>query len=155
MSATNALLDKPNAVLPSEQDAQLATESSRTLSALAPTEATEEFRVHLEGGQVLRLPSAVKTLLIHLLTEMSRGNAVTIIPIHAELTTQEAATFLNVSRPHLISLLKKGEIKFHMTGTHRKIRFEDLSAYRQKRAAESEDAMAELAKQAQELNMGY
>ena len=146
-------IEKPKPVLPSKQDAQLATESSRILSALA--EVGDEFRVQLEGGVTLRLPSAVKTLLTHLLTEMSRGNAVTIIPIHAELTTQEAATFLNVSRPHLICLLKKGQIPFHMTGTHRKIKFADITAYKERRAKESEAAMAELAKQAQELDLGY
>jgi excisionase family DNA binding protein len=146
-------IEKPKPVLPSEQDAQLATESSRILSALA--EVGDEFRVQLESGITLRLPSAVKTLLTHLLTEMSRGNAVTIIPIHAELTTQEAATFLNVSRPHLISLLQREMIPFHMTGTHRKIKFADIAAYKERRAKESEQAMEELAKQAQELGMGY
>jgi excisionase family DNA binding protein len=151
--ATNVLLDKAP-VLPSERDTQLATESSRKLAAAA-RDTTNEFRVTLEGGVELTLPSAVKTLLIHLLTEMSQGNAVTIIPVHAELTTQEAANFLNVSRPHVISLLNKGEIKHHMTGTHRKIRFVDLQKYMEKRTKESEDAMAALTAQAQELGMGY
>jgi excisionase family DNA binding protein len=150
MARSSALLDKP--VLPSKKDAELATESSRILSAL---EGNEEFRVRLEGGRELVLPSAAKTLLTLLLTEMSRGNAVTIIPIHAELTTQEAADFLNVSRPYLISLLEKNEIKFHMVGTHRRIRFEDLSAYKQNKDREREADMAELAKLSQELDMGY
>ncbi|HUJ02943.1 MAG TPA: helix-turn-helix domain-containing protein [Rhizomicrobium sp.] len=143
---------KPNAVLPSKKDAELAAESSRVLSSLR---GNGEFRVQLEGGQELVLPSAVKTLLVHLLTEMSRGNAVTIIPIHAELTTQEAADFLNVSRPHFIGLLEKGEIPFHMVGTHRRVKFEELSAYKQKKDKERENVMAELARQAQELDMGY
>lgn len=155
MGAMNTLLDKPNMVLPSEHDTKLAAESSRILSAIGAMETTGEFRVRLEGGEELRLPSAVKRLLVHLLTEMSRGNAVTIIPIHAELTTQEAADFLNVSRPYLIGLLEKAEIKFHMTGTHRRIRFEDLSAYKQKKDRDREETMLELARQAQELDMGY
>ena len=152
MGTGNALLDKPNTVLPSKEDAQLAAESSRILSAL---KGSGEFRVQLEGGQELVLPSAVKTLLMHLLTEMSRGNAVTIIPIHAELTTQEAADFLNVSRPYLITLLEKGAIRFHMVGTHRRIKFEDLAAYKAQKDRERDEAMAELAKQAQEMEMGY
>ena len=155
MTAQGALLDKPNTVMPSEQDARLATESSRILSAFDGKQDGNEFRVKLEGGEELRLPSAVKTLLIHLLTEMSRGNAVKIIPIHAELTTQEAADYMNVSRPFLVGLLEKGEIKFHMVGTHRRVKFEDLSAYKRKKDAERDAAMAELTKQAQELNMGY
>jgi excisionase family DNA binding protein len=153
MNGLNGLLDKPNAVLPSKEDAELATESSRVLSAL--TQGDGEFRVHLEDGQELVLPSAARTLLVLLLTEMSRGNAVRIIPIHAELTTQEAAEFLNVSRPHVIKLLEKGEIRFHMTGTHRRIKFEDLAEYRQRKENERDEAMRELAEQAQELGMGY
>ena len=152
MPTLNSLRGKPNAILPTKEDSQLAAESSRILSALTDN---GDFRVQLEGGQQLVLPSAVKTLLTHLLTEMSRGNAVTIIPIHAELTTQEAADFLNISRPFLIGLLDKGEIKFHTVGTHRRIRFEDLTTYKDKKDRESNDAMTELTKQAQELRMGY
>ena len=152
MPTLNSLRGKPNAVLPTKEDSQRAAESSRILSALKDN---GDFRVQLEGGQQLVLPSAVKTLLTHLLTEMSRGNAVTIIPIHAELTTQEAADFLNISRPFLIGLLEKGEIKFHTVGTHRRIRFEDLTTYKDKKDRESNDAMTELTKQAQELRMGY
>jgi excisionase family DNA binding protein len=146
-------LDKPNTVLPSEHDTQLATESSRILSQLETDE--NEFRVRLDGGVELRLPSAVLTLLRHLLTEMSRGNAVTIIPTHAEMTTQEAANFLNVSRPHLVSLLTAKKIPFHKVGTHRRIRCEDLAQYQREQAKESKEALAALAAQAQEENMGY
>jgi len=153
MGALSALLDKPNTGLPSAKDTELATESSRVLAKLE--DGREEFRVHLDGGEVLRLPSAVKTLLIHLLTEMSRGNAVTIIPIHAEFTTQEAADFLNVSRPHLVKLLEKGEMPFHMAGTHRRIKFTDLSAYKKRKDVEREETMAELVKLSQEADMGY
>ena len=153
MGALSALLDKPNLGLPSERDAALAKESSRILSGLETN--ADEFRVRLDGGQELLLPSAVKTLLVHLLSEMSQGNAVKIIPVHAELTTQEAADFLNVSRPYVIGLLEKAEIKFHMVGTHRRIKFSDLAAYKKRKDAEQEAAMATLAKQAQELDMGY
>ncbi|MBI1328583.1 MAG: helix-turn-helix domain-containing protein [Alphaproteobacteria bacterium] len=152
MRAPHSMRERPDAILPSKKDAELATESSRILSALKGDGA---FRVQLEGGQELVLPSAVKTLLMHLLTEMSRGNAVTIIPIHAELTTQEAADVLNVSRPYLIGLLEKGELPHHMVGTHRRVKFEDISAYRKKREQQREEAMEELAKQAQEMGMGY
>jgi excisionase family DNA binding protein len=80
---------------------------------------------------------------------------VTLIPIHAELTTQEAADYLNVSRPYLIKLLNAQRIRYHMAGTHRRIRFTDLESYRKNAEKEREAAMQELAKQAPELGMGY
>ncbi|MDR3500701.1 MAG: helix-turn-helix domain-containing protein [Parvibaculum sp.] len=152
MTALNTLLDKPDTIVPSEKDAQLATESSRILSSALPE---GDFRVRLDNGQVLTLPHAAARLLSHLLTEMSRGNAVTLIPIHAELTTQEAADFLNVSRPYLIGLLQASGIPFRMVGTHRRIKFRDLQEYKQRRESESNAALDKLAAQAQELDMGY
>lgn len=152
MTTLNELLDKPDTVVPSHRDKELATVSSRILSGLSDT---DDFRVSLHGGQELTLPSAVRTLLVHLLTEMSRGNAVTLMPVHAELTTQEAAGYLNVSRPYLVGLLEKGKIKFHQVGTHRRVKFHDLKSYKDIQDQESAAAMDELAVQAQELKMGY
>lgn len=146
------LLDKQEAVLPSKEDAELAAESSRIL---AKARGENSLRVRLNEHEELTLPKSVTHLLYHILTEMSHGNAVTIIPVHAELTTQEAADHLNVSRPYLIKLLEAGDIAYHMVGTHRRIRFDDLDAYKKAKQAHSRSALDELAQQAQELNMGY
>jgi len=86
---------------------------------------------------------------------MAQGNAVTIVPTHAVLTTQEAANLLNVSRPHLVKRLESGDIPFTKTGTHRRIRYQDLMTYREQRMQESTNALDELTAQAQELRMGY
>ena len=147
-----ATLDRP--VMPSEEDAELAVQASRELS-LHRQRAGDELQVQLEDGKVLRLPKAAADLLRHILNEMAIGNAVTIIPIHAELTTQEAADLLNVSRPFLVRLLEEGKIKHHKVGTHRRIKFKELEAYRLAAEADRKTAMEELAAEAQELGFGY
>lgn len=142
------LLGRP--ILPSAGDAELAAEASRHLSRTKHEELTVQV-----GGETLRLPKSVGDLLYHLLTEMGRGNAVTIFPVHAELTTQEAADYLSVSRPYLIRLLEEGRLKFSMVGTHRRVKLSDLTEYRRKAEEERRRVMEELAAQAQELGMGY
>ena len=103
----------------------------------------------------VELPTSALRLLVDVLAELAAGNAVQVVPIHAELTTQEAADMLNVSRPHLVKLLEEGALPFHKAGKHRRVRFADLMTYKQARDLASEQAMAELARQAQELHMGY
>lgn len=144
------LLERP--LLPSADDAKLAAQASRQISRTKHEGV--ELRVQI-GGETLRLPKGVDDLLYHLLAEMAQGNAVTIIPVHAELTTQEAADYLNVSRPYLIRLLEEGRLPFSMVGTHRRIKFSDLAAYRKKSDEERKRVMKELAAQAQEMGMGY
>lgn len=136
-------------VVPTEAETRIAEESGRILAA----HARDELRVHLDDGQTLVLPKSVARLLSHILTEMAEGNAVTMIPIHAEMTTQEAANFLNVSRPHLISLLERGDIPFHRVGTHRRVRFQDIKGYKDRLQADRSHALDELAKASQDLGI--
>ena len=145
------LIERPETAVPTPRDTELATRASQVLAR----QAGAEVKVRLDDNTEVTLPKAATRLLHYLLTQMSLGNAVTLIPIHAELTTQEAADYLNVSRPHLIKLLTTKRIPFHMAGTHRRIKFSDLEAYRKNAEKERETAMEELAKQAQELGMGY
>jgi excisionase family DNA binding protein len=143
-------LDEGSFVLPSKRDSDLAREASQAISG----GRQKSLRVKI-GDKELILPQAATRLIQHLLTEMAKGNAVTLIPIHAELTTQEAADFLNVSRPHLVRLLEQKKMDFHMVGTHRRIRFEDLMAFKASFEKNRLEAMDELASQAQKLGMGY
>ncbi len=144
--------------LPTAQDIVLARESGRVLSTMLLTRAdTQQIDFHDDQGSVrpVRIPTSALRLLLEVLTEIGQGNAVSISPIHAELTTQEAADVLNVSRPFLVQLLEKGDIPFHKTGTHRRVRYQDVMDYKNSIDDERRKALAELAAQAQELDMGY
>ncbi|TCS97914.1 excisionase family DNA binding protein [Tepidimonas ignava] len=144
--------------LPSAEDIALARECGRVLSTILTTRAeTQRIDFHDDQGTVrtVSIPTSALRLLLDVLTEIGQGNAVSIIPIHAELTTQEAADLLNVSRPFLVQLLEKGEIPFHKVGTHRRVRYQDVIAYKNRIDAERRKALDALAAQAQELGMGY
>jgi excisionase family DNA binding protein len=101
----------------------------------------------------VRIPASAARLLVQILDEMSRGNAVKIVPVHAELTTQEAADLLNVSRPTLIQMLEEGKIPFRKVGTHRRIRTEKLMGYKRQLEADRRAALAELVAYDQELGL--
>ncbi len=153
---TTAQLNKPH--IPSEAEVNLSQESSRILAShLKYSSLTQKLRILEEDGseQILEIPSIAYKLLIDILSQMAQGNAVTLIPVHAELTTQEAADLLNVSRPYLIKLLESNKIPFHKVGRHRRIRFEDVMNYKNQIDSDRIQALDELAAQAQELDMGY
>ncbi|MBZ2181000.1 MAG: helix-turn-helix domain-containing protein [Acidobacteria bacterium] len=140
--------------LPSEAESILAKETSRVLSARVQTADPLQFRMLDDPtGGTVKLPATAVQMLIHILEEMARGNAVTLIPVHAELTTQEAADMLNISRPSLIQLLDEGKIEYRRVGTHRRVRFEALMAYKRRADAERRAVLAELAAYDQELGL--
>lgn len=140
--------------LPSEAEAILAKETSRVLSGRAQTADPLQLRMLDDPtGGTVKLPATVVRMLIHILEEMARGNAVTLIPVHAELTTQEAADMLNISRPSLIQLLDEGKIEYRRVGTHRRVRFEAIMAYKRRADAERRAVLAELAAYDQELGL--
>ena len=145
-------------VTPTEADARLAQESSDRLSRLL-SRRRSGLRVRVqtddESEETLAIPLSALRLLADILTEMAQGNAVTLIPVHAELTTQQAAELLNVSRPFLIRLIEEGRVPFRKVGTHRRIRFDDLMEYKRKIDRDRLKALEELSAQAQQLDMGY
>ena len=146
--------DTPAPTLPSEAEAIIAKETSRVLASHLKSAKPLHLRV-LNGSakETVKLPASAARMLVHILEEMARGNAVTLIPVHAELTTQEAADMLNISRPSLIQLLDGGKIEFRRVGTHRRVRFEALMAYKRRADAERRAALAELAAYDQELGL--
>ena len=140
--------------LPSETEALLAKETSGIFAARQ--HGSDPLSLRLldgPGKETVQLPAAAVRLLVRILEEMARGNAVTLVPVHAELTTQEAADLLNISRPSLIQLLEEGEIEYRKVGTHRRVRFEALMAYKRKADAERRAALAELVAYDQEIGL--
>jgi excisionase family DNA binding protein len=156
MSAAISTLE---AVTPTEREAQLAEASSRALSSFVrDREESQTITVHPEDGsreEAVTIPAVAFRLLVTILAQMAQGNAVTLIPVHAELTTQEAADLLNVSRPYLVKLLDAGEIPHRKVGTRRRVLFKDIAAYKKRIDEARRRALDELAAQAQELKMGY
>jgi excisionase family DNA binding protein len=149
-----AVLRDDSPKLPTDLEALQAKESSRLLAACIGKGQTARIKVY-SGDQQIDVPVSALRMLVDILTQMAEGNAVTVVPTHAVLTTQQAADFLNVSRPFLIGLLENREIPFEKVGTHRRIAFAELVKYRERSKSAREAAMNELAAEAQELNMGY
>lgn len=141
---------------PTEEESRLAQVSGRQLAKVTPQD-----RLHLrlavgEGSEeTLVLPGSLLPLLSCILSEMGQGHAVSLISQEAEISTQQAADHLNVSRPFLIGLLESGEIPYRKVGTHRRVRLTDLLGYKRKIDGQRKEALRELAEQAQDLRMGY
>ncbi len=143
-------------VAPTESEARLARECVRSLAAqLARANGVTELRVVTTDGtnESVTVPTAAFRLLVMVLAEMASGNAVRLIPHHAELTTQEAAELLNVSRPYLVRLLDDGRIPFHRVGTHRRVLFRDVMSYRKQHRRARRSALDELSQLDQELGL--
>jgi excisionase family DNA binding protein len=150
--------DNFQTVSPSEAEALLARESSRRLAS-HKFGRRASIRVQLlddgDGGEPVEVPASAVRLFLRLLTEMSQGNAVTLIPTHAELTTQQAAALLNVSRPYVVRLLDEGRIPSRSVGKYRRVRFDDLMAYKRKDDEARAKVLEELSALDQELGLGY
>jgi len=148
----------PQVTLPRTQDIEAPTIAHRALAAYLATGLEIKLVQLVDSDDRLhriRLPMAALQPLSEILSELADGNAVKIVPVHAELTTQEAADVLNVSRPYLVMLLETGKLAFYKTGKRRRIRFDDLMTYKQARDEASQSALDNLAAEAQELRMGY
>ena len=145
--------------LPSPKASEEAKAALRALAALRrkrTASRTVQVRPDGEGPAVsVTVPREAFDLFLEVLGQMANGNAVTIVPVHAELTTQEAADLLNVSRPYLVTLLDSKQLPFRMVGTHRRILAADLMAYKEKDDAHRKSILDELTDQAEKHGLGY
>lgn len=144
----------PDISLPEQEEKELAANIGRELSQLNQLDEGQKISlVFRKGSKEVTLPFPIKAfeLLMRILDQMAQGNSVTLIPVHALLTTQEAADLLNVSRPFVVKLLKEGKIPFVKVGSHRRIEFKELMKFKNQMLAESEKARNELAQLGQEF----
>lgn len=150
--------ERTHAVFPTTQQINAAAESSRQIETFLSSKG-EHQRIELvdetQQRVIAELPTFALRLLGDILSELASGNAVRLVTIHSELTTQEGADILNVSRPHLVKLLEAGQLPHTKTGSHRRIKLADLMAYKEQRDQAGYEAINELVSQAQKLGMGY
>lgn len=147
----------PATAHPTPEVAEEARAAIRGLAGVRTRQRNPTVTVKREKGKsaTITIPGAAFDLLLEILGQMANGNAVTIVPVHAELTTQQAAEVLNVSRPFLVQLLESGAIPHRRVGTHRRVRFADVMAHKRRDDAQRQEVMNELASEAQKHGLGY
>lgn len=145
--------------VPSPEAVREAQAALRQLAPLAgPASTAPAVRITGDAaatGQGVVVPRQAFELFLEILGQMANGNAVTILPVHAELTTQQAADLLNVSRPHFVSLLEENVIPFRRVGSHRRVRAADVLAYRRQDETRRREVLDDLAAEAQRHALGY
>jgi excisionase family DNA binding protein len=138
-------------LVPTDQEQQLARTSSRLLSRHG------DIELHVRGprqqDEFVLVPARVAQMFAHILNQFAQGKAVTIVPNEAMLTTQDAADFLNVSRPFLIKLLGEHDVLIQKVGNRRKIPFTEVQRLKEILQTNSREALTELAKLDQELGL--
>jgi len=145
------------ALIPDAHEVELAVQLQHALRPLS--EATGDLTLIVSGeegttGEV-RIPASAVRLLFAALSQMACGQGISLLPLDAELRTQEAADLMNVSRPYLVGLLERGEMPFRLVGNQRRVRLHDLVAYKARSDIDRRAALNELAQLGQEMGIGY
>lgn len=136
-------------------DAELAQSAQRCLMAALDHSRATTIKLIADGVAVVELPPKALRLIADVLGMMAQQQPIVLMPQKAELSTQEAAAFLNVSRPFVVKQIEAGRLSCRKVGRHRRILLEDLLAYQKASRVETEAALQALADEAQELGMGY
>lgn len=140
------------------QSQAIAALNSKLLNSIVQQQDQNlTFIIESDAGEseVLSIPPEALKLLVEILTYMSHGHSAQVVPLKQELTTSEAASVLNVSRAYLVDLLNAGKIPFREESSRSRILLEDVLAYKQQIDSDREQTLAQLAQEAQELNLGY
>lgn len=145
------------ALVPTEEQARQAARAGTAIDAVLETlggRDVVELSTDADGSmERLVVPAAALQLFRDLLEHLAAGDAVQVLPIHAELTTQQAANLLNVSRPHLIKLTDEGALPYRRAGTHRRIRVRDLVDYKRRDDEYRKQVLDDLAREAEEQGL--
>ena len=144
----------------SEREAEMAKVAQRCLMAALDHSRAQRIALVDEKGEiadapVLELPPHVLRFFAEMLGMMAQRRPVMLVPQNHELTTQDAAALLNVSRPFVIKEIEAGRLKCRKVGRHRRIEFEELRRYQAAQRAQSEEALQKLADLSQDLSLGY
>ena len=142
-----------HSTIPTNDQAALAQHSYEALSHTLKNGM--RFKIHQSKKADVEIPEAAARLLVDILAQMAEGHAVAVTAIEKELTTQQAADLLNVSRPYLVELLETNQIPHRKVGTKRRVLMQDVLAFKEKNVQKRLKTLAALSKQAQELDMGY
>jgi excisionase family DNA binding protein len=155
LTTTPRSLTPEGPVTLSEQETQLARQSGETIAGFLSGDPFVRLTLSKSDGTTVEVsvPTAALRLLTHVLAEMARGNPVTLIPRHAELTTHQAAEVLRVSRPYLIKLLDQAKIPHRKVGAHRRVRYEDLLAYQEGEKMARRQVLDEMTAEAERLGL--
>jgi excisionase family DNA binding protein len=154
----STLLTGPiHAITLPEPELDLARESSASLSQLFPADAqpvTLRFADPQSGNEVeATVPGAAMRVLAEALAQMADGHPVTLVPLQAELSTQQAAELMGVSRPYFVKLLEGGQIPFRKVGEQRRVRYQDLLRYLEEHQRRATEAVSQMTAEAQELGL--
>ena len=145
------------AITPTYQDTQVARVSSAALGPLLNDKAAGPAHIVLrtgsEGEADIVLPLPAVHLLFHALQEMAKGNAVTLLPVDTELTTQQAAELLRISRPSLVKMLDEKKLPYRKVGAHRRVRYDDVLLYLKAERARRAQVMQELVAETERLGL--
>jgi excisionase family DNA binding protein len=148
-----ALLDQTDPVTADETEAVIANAAAQKLKAVAKARQDITIVVQSEPKIIVPLPARAVELMFQVLHAMGERKPVSVIPYEAELTTQQAADYLNVSRPYLIKLIDAGEIDHRVVGRHRRVRFDALLKYQKKSMQDRQAAINEMAEEEARLGL--
>lgn len=140
---------------PDEAHLQEAAAALARRLRLLPGTVGSRAQLVSPDGETIDIPPALFELLAAVAEELGQGHGVSVLPLHRQLTTTEAAQLLNVSRPHVISLLERGDLPFEKVGTHRRVRLADVLAYRQIQDERRQEALANIVRQGEDLDLAY